>query len=74
MIVRNRKTLKEYEIDKAGWDKIVSDKKHRMFIVVEKEDAVKGKLLIPKIIEEYRSKPSIIDKPQKIKKPDEPIT
>lgn len=56
MIVRNRKTLKEYEITKTNWAKLVEMKIHRNFAIVDYSDTtIKGKILIPKEIVEYQA-------------------
>jgi len=65
MIVRNRKTGKEYEITKSDYDVLVQRKVHRGFLIVSDSDNVKTKILVPKEIEEFQNKMKI-DKPAKI--------
>ena len=54
MIVKNRKTGKEYPITKVDWDKLTEQKLHRNFIVIDANDNPKQKIQIPKVIEEYQ--------------------
>ncbi len=57
MIVRNRKTLREYEITKEDYAKLVERKIHRSFEILDNTDTkLKGKVLIPKEIVEYQAK------------------
>lgn len=57
MIVRNKKTLKEYEITKADYDKLVEMKIQRSFQVISQTDTPKGKILVPKEILEFQQIP-----------------
>jgi hypothetical protein len=54
MIVKNRKTGKEYPITKADWAKLTEQKLSRNFIVMDENDNPKQKIQIPKVIEEYQ--------------------
>ena len=54
MIVKNRKTGKEYPITKVDWDKLIEQKLSRNYIVMDANDNPKQKIQIPKIIEEYQ--------------------
>ncbi len=65
MIVRNRKTLREYTITTDDWKKLTEQKKHRYFEVINTSDVQPGKILVPKIIQEFQMKPDEL----KIKKP-----
>lgn len=65
MIVRNRKTGKEYEITKSDYDVLVQRKVHRGFLIVSDSDNVKTKILVPKEIEEFQNNLKVT-KPSKI--------
>lgn len=67
MIVRNRKTGREYEITENDWQKLVQSQSHRLFEIIKKGENVKAKLPIPKEIEEYQKDPKRlkIDKSEK---------
>lgn len=69
MIVKNRKTQKEYVISKEDYANLVARKIHRNFQVINDSDVPKGKIAIPRQIEEYQH----TAKELKIKKI-EPIT
>lgn len=64
MIVKNRRTQKEYTITKEDYAKLVDKKIHKSFIVVSDQDSEPKKIIIPKQIEEYQR----IPKDLKIKK------
>lgn len=66
MKVRNKRSLREYEISQADYAKLVEMKIHRQFDIIDKQDTPKGKILIPKEIIEYQLKPKV----QKITKPE----
>ena len=69
MIVRNRKTLREYEITKDDYAKLVERKLHRSFEIIDNTDIKKSGILIPKEILEYQQRPKSlkITKPEIIK-------
>ncbi len=54
MIVRNRRTGKEYTITTDDWKKLTEQKKHRYFEVINTSDVQPGKILVPKIIQEFQ--------------------
>jgi len=57
MIVQNRKTLREYDITVEDWQKLIAQKIHRNFKVLDATDHPKQKILIPKEIIEYQKSP-----------------
>ncbi len=57
MIVKNKKTQKEYEISENDWKKLVDQQLHRLFQIIKKGDVIKGKVPIPKEIIEFQKDP-----------------
>lgn len=74
MIVQNRKTLREYEITKEEYRKLVARQIHVNFKVIDDSDVkMGGKIPIPKEIIEYKKSPkSLKIEPKQTVKPKQP--
>ena len=57
MIIKNKRTGIEYELSKELYDKLVQQRIHRRYTIIDATDIPKQKVQVPKLIEEYQKDP-----------------
>lgn len=70
MIIKNKKTSKEYSITPAQWELFKKTNKHLLFSVVSNETVLVKNVPVPEIITEFAVNRKI-DRPQRIEVPTE---